>query len=110
MNAAAKALAQYYYFDRPLRIFFHAPWRLASFVLLICVIFSAMSLVYTRSLSRQYTVELTALQNEEQQLHAEHKQLLLERGAWANPARVQRLAEESLAMTLPRNHSIIVVG
>lgn len=109
MNAAAKALAQYYYFDRPLRIFFHAPWRLACVALLICVTFSAVSLVYTRGLSREYTTSLLKLQQEEQQLHAENKQLLLERGAWANPVRLQLLAEERLSMILPDDRSFKTV-
>jgi cell division protein FtsL len=110
MNAAARALAQYYYFDRPLRIFLHAPWRLACLILLMSVVLSAMALLYTRATGQHYTAALSALQQQEQYLQAQHKQLLLERGAWANPMRLQTLAEERLLMVLPNERSLKTVN
>lgn len=110
MNAAAKALAQYYYFDRPLRIFLHAPWRIACLVVLLSVVLSAMALLRMRAETRQDIAQLSMLQHQEQQLHAEHKQLLLERAAWANPIRLQQLAEERLSMVAPREHAFKIVG
>ncbi len=62
---------------------------------------AAFGVIYTKHLSRQYFSELQALQNQQDQLHVEWSQLLLEQGTWSTDVRVERVAKEHLHMVMP---------
>ncbi|MFM8455068.1 MAG: cell division protein FtsL [Gammaproteobacteria bacterium] len=75
---------------------------LIAFLLLFCtLVASAISLVYTKHLSRILYAKLENLQIKKDDYHIEWSQLLLERGTIASDARVEALAHHKLGMSYP---------
>ena len=75
-------------------------------VLLLCVLIGcALSLVTSRHL----TVELEREQARARQFDVEYGQLSLEQSTWGMPARVEKIARESLRMQLPAASRVEVV-
>lgn len=79
-----------------------SPWStLGVCVLAALVFFSALGMIYSKHCARQLFSQLQQLQTEQDQYHIEWGQLLLEQGAWASDARVERVAKEHLKMRIP---------
>ena len=79
-------------------------------VLLLCVlILCALSLVTSRHQARRLTVELEREQARARQFDVEYGQLSLEQSTWGMPARVEKVARESLHMQLPASSRVEVV-
>ncbi len=79
------------------------------YVMLLAVLVSAISVVYTKHQSR---VEFVALQKHEQHrddLDEEWGRLLLEQSTWASPGRVERQAKIRLDMIIPKAGSTVVL-
>ena len=75
-------------------------------VLLLCVLVGcALSLVASRHQARSLTVELEREQARARQFDVEYGQLSLEQSTWGMPARVEKIARESLRMQLPRHRA-----
>lgn len=81
-----------------------------SFVLLILVVVSALSVVGMRHQSRMAFAELQSLRTERDSLNIEWGQLLLEQGAWSQHQRIEKLARTRLGMQLPDNHQVVLVS
>lgn len=78
-------------------------------VLLLLLLVSAMSVVYSSHQSRILFNEWQMLQKEAYRLDEDWGRLLLEHSTWAAPDRVERLASERLKMRAPSAKSMQVV-
>jgi len=70
------------------------------------VIASALGVVWTRHESRVLFVQLTALQNQRDELNIEYGRLELEQATHAEPRRVDSEARQKLGMLEPRPQDI----
>jgi cell division protein FtsL len=79
-------------------------------ILLLCILIGcALSLVTSRHQARRLTVELEREQSRARQFEIEYGQLSLEQSTWGMPARVEKVARESLRMQLPASSRVEVV-
>lgn len=85
------------------------PYSLTSSLLAILALVTAFAIVYERSAYRLTLTEFQNLQMQEQELMLQTQQLQLESSVWANPARVQAIAEHQLAMHRPDNGDVSMV-
>jgi cell division protein FtsL len=77
---------------------------------LACLIFaSALALVLLRYENKAYFMELQGLRKQRDALDREWGQLLLEQGTWGSHARVEAMAREKLAMTVPTPAQVLRV-
>lgn len=102
MNAAAKTLSQGNVFRGDFSFLMTTSTNVIAMILWLCVIASALSIVYVRNLERQYTNQLDQSTYQTQQLDIEHSQLLLEKSMWSAPGRVRNLAQHQLQMGLSK--------
>jgi cell division protein FtsL len=70
---------------------------------------TGMGVVYLKHESRQLYSELQRYDKQREALQVEWSQLLLEQGAWATDARVERIATERLNMKVPTANEISVI-
>jgi cell division protein FtsL len=79
-------------------------------LLLLCVLVGcALSLVTSRHQARRLYVELERERSQARQFDVEFGQLSLEQSTWAMPARVEKIARESLHMQLPAPSRVQVI-
>jgi cell division protein FtsL len=79
-------------------------------VLLLCVlVVCALSLVTSRHQARRLFVELEREQTRARQFEVEFGQLSLEQSTWGMPARVEKIARESLHMQMPASSRVEIV-
>jgi len=79
---------------------------LCLLVLLLGVLASALGVVWTRHESRVLFVNLTALQNQRDELNIEYGKLELEQATYAEPRRIDDEARQKLGMVTPRPQDI----
>jgi cell division protein FtsL len=72
-----------------------------SLLLLAVLVACALSLVTSRHQARRLFVELSRAQAEGRAYDIEYGQLQLEQSTWGMPARVEKIARETLRMQLP---------
>jgi len=75
-------------------------------VLLGAVIASAISVVWARHEGRVLFVQLTALQNQRDDMNIEYGKLELEQATFAEPRRIDEEARQQLGMIDPRPQDI----
>ena len=68
--------------------------QLAALTLVMFMLFSALSVIYVTHLTREIHAAYAQNAIEQNRLHVERGQLLLERSTWMMQARVQRVAEK----------------
>jgi len=79
-------------------------------IVLLCILVGcALSLVTSRHQARRLTVELEREQSRTRQFDVEYGQLSLEQSTWAMPARIEKVARESLRMQLPASTRVEIV-
>lgn len=110
MNARARVIEQGSLFQGNVSWFSWTKEMLAMSVLVVLVLFSALSVVYVKNYERTVFSELQSTQTMRERLQEQWGQLLVEHSAWATPSRVQTLASRHFAMHLPSKHDLIVVG
>ena len=90
---------------------FALPWRRVFFIvaLWLLVIVSAMGVVYSTYLTRHLTQNYEALRRENSQLRVLAGQLQLERSSWAAYSRIEQIATEELAMSLPKSDETMLI-
>lgn len=76
-------------------------------VLLVMVITSALSVIYSRHESRKLFVELQQLNKQVDELNIEWGRLQLEQSAWSAHGRIERIAASKLNMKLPDANEVI---
>ena len=72
-----------------------------NLILLAMLLLCSISLVTSRHQSRQLTTELTREQVRERAYEVEHGQLSIEQSTLSMPARVEKVARESLRLQNP---------
>jgi len=80
-----------------------------SVVLLLVLVGCALSLVTSRNQARRLFVELTREQAQARAYETEYGQLSLEQSTWGMPARVEKVARDTLRMSLPAPGRVQVV-
>ena len=79
-------------------------------ILLLCILVGcALSLVTSRHQARRLTVELEREQLRARQFDVEYGQLSLEQSTWSMPARIEKVARETLHMQLPASTRVEIV-
>lgn len=85
-------------------------WNQLSVVLLAAVVVSsALAVIYSAHMTRQMYAQLQSLQKEQDDLDSQYEKLLLEQSAWADFARVDRVAREELNMKEPGPNDLVIV-
>ena len=77
--------------------------------LLLAVIASALSVVYTKHYSRKLFIALQKLESVRDEMNIEWGQLQLEQSTWATHGRVEGLAREQLKMITPNPDAVVIV-
>jgi cell division protein FtsL len=80
-----------------------------NLLLLLLLVGCALSLVTSRHQARRLYVELERERAHARQFDVEFGQLSLEQSTWAKPARIEKIARESLHMQLPAASRVQVV-
>ena len=80
-----------------------------NILLLVVLIGCALSLVTSRDQARRRFVDLEREQAQARQFDVEFGQLSLEQSTWGMPARVEKIARESLKMQLPASSRVEIV-
>ncbi|BCX88027.1 cell division protein FtsL [Methylomarinovum tepidoasis] len=76
-------------------------------ILGLAVIVSAIGVVYGKYRSRMLFNEIQRLTRRLDALAVEREQLLLEEHVWADPARIEHLAQQRLDMVAPEADAIV---
>ena len=74
----------------------------------VCVM-SALALVYTKHESRTLFIELQGLSQERDDLNIEYGQLQIEQSMWATHSRIEKVANDDLALIRPDSKDIYVI-
>lgn len=109
MNAASRALNRGNWFQGNLRKMELSTESWGILVLLTLMLISAFAVVYVKDYKRRIFSELQVLQQEQYSLEVEWGQLLLEQSTWATTSRIQRIADEELAMALPVSRQVTMI-
>ena len=83
--------------------------QIGVMILTALVFMSAFGVIYVTNMTRALHASLQHNLTEQDRLHVEHGQLLLERGAWMMQARIQQIAEKQLGMVIPDHKSVVIV-
>ncbi len=78
-------------------------------LLVMCVLGSALMLIYTKHQSRRLHTTLQQLQNSKDALHIEWTRLLLEQGTLSSDVRIESIAREKLGMIVPTPNPEMVI-
>ncbi len=109
MNAAARLVHQGILTRHLVLTHFLTRKQIAVVVLAMAVLLSALSVIYvthvTRVLYASYQRDLA----DQDRLHVERGQLLLERSTWMMQARIQQIAENKLGMVIPNHKSVVII-
>lgn len=109
MNAAARFVHQGM-LSRHL-VLTHLMSRRQAVVVMLAlgVIMSALSIIYVTHVTKVLHANYVHGLRDQDRLHVERGQLLLERSTWLMQARIQQIAEKKLGMVLPTNKSVVIV-
>lgn len=109
MNAAARLVHQNVLTRQFVFAHFLSRQHMAMVGLAFAVLLSALSVIYvthvTRILHANYQHNLV----EQDRLHVERGQLLLERSTWMIQSRIQQIAETKLGMIVPDHKSVVII-
>jgi cell division protein FtsL len=101
MNAAAKVINQGTLFNGQLADMHMSKSLYWLMMLLVAVLVSALSVVYSTNSYRSTFSQVEQQQQQTHSLQLQWGQLLLEQASLATPARIEELASEKLKMVLP---------
>jgi cell division protein FtsL len=109
MNAAARLVHQSVLSRHLIQTHFLTRQQIVVAMLALAVLLSALSIIYVTHLTR--ILHAAAQRNivEQDHLHIQRGQLLLERGTWMMQARIQQIAEGKLGMVIPQQKSVVIV-
>ncbi|MEE9452593.1 MAG: cell division protein FtsL [Gammaproteobacteria bacterium] len=109
MNAAARTFTQANLFRHEWTKITFSKYTLSLTVLLLCILVSALSLVYVKNLQRQHFNELEIFQSQADQLKIEWQQLLVEQGTWTAPANIYDIADQNFMMVVPQADEMVIL-
>lgn len=83
--------------------------KLSVVVIVSLVLLSAFAIVYVKDLNRRLFIQYQQQQATNNQLNVEHGKLMLEQSTWSSQERMQRLAQNKLAMQVPAAKDIVLI-
>ncbi len=83
--------------------------NLSLLLMILAVVVSAMSVIYTKHEGRVKFVALQKLEQQRDHLDEEWGRLLLEESTWAGPGRIEQEAKTKLNMIVPTADMVVVV-
>jgi len=86
----------------------HFQFKLFTFFFLL--LFSALSMVYVTHLDRDMQARLQQTATEQDRLHVQRGQLLLEKSSLTMQARIETLAKDKLGMVAPEGKAVIIIN
>jgi len=110
MNAAARLFNQGVLSRGWALTVFFSKVPVATLVLVLAVLSSALSVVYITNATRSTNATLEQSIYEQQQIHIQWGRLLLEKSTWMMQARVQEIAEDTLDMVVPDSKSVVIIN
>lgn len=110
MNAAARLFNQGELSRSWVVSLFFTQFQFKLFACVFILLLTALSLVYVTNTTRSLNASYQQLHIENEHLHKEWGQLLLEKSSLTMQARVQKSAESKLNMVVPDGKSLIVVN
>ena len=110
MNAAVKVINQKGLTWNTLSLRDINGWHMTVAMLMLAIVLTAFSIVYSRDLNRRLYSEMQVLHQQRDNLHVEWGQLLLEQSAWATQARIQHAAQSDLRMKQPTEQTMVVAN
>jgi len=90
-------------------IFHDIQQHLFTYLLLVCVIFSAFAVIYFTHVNRQTTSELEVLLTERDEIDIEWRNLLIEQNSLAEHSAIEQKASKMLNMHRPDVNSEVVI-
>ena len=78
-------------------------------VLILAIMSTAVSVVYSKHQSRKLFVELQKLHHQIDELNIEWGRLQLEQSTWSSHGRIEKIARTKLKMTLPKANEVIYI-
>lgn len=78
-------------------------------ILILAIMSSAISVIYSKHQSRKLFVELQKLDKQIDELNIEWGRLQLEQSTWSSHGRVEKIARNKLHMTLPKANEILYI-
>ncbi|MDA3869640.1 MAG: cell division protein FtsL [Gammaproteobacteria bacterium] len=82
---------------------------LATALMFLLVLSSAITLVYSKHQSRKLFVELQELKHQVNELNTEWGQLQLEQSTWSGHGRIEQVARERLSMVMPNAEEVVFI-
>ena len=73
------------------------------------VLLLALSLVYTRVMTRSFYLQLQGLQQQRDNFNVEWGRLLLQEARYAEPRYIEKVARQKLGMVFPSSKNISVI-
>ena len=83
--------------------------QMTIFILVLALLASGLGIIYTAQETRSLHAALQHNSIDQDRLHVQWGQLLLERGAWIMQDRIQHIAEEQLGMVVPDHKSVVII-
>jgi cell division protein FtsL len=83
--------------------------QIAVLILGLAVLFSALSVIYVTHVTRVMHATYQHNLADQNRLHVERGQLLLERSTWMMQSRIEKIAEGKLGMFIPGNKSVVII-
>ena len=84
--------------------------NLALMIMIVAVVISAISVVYSKHQSRVEFVALQKLEQHRDHMNEEWGRLLLEQSTYAGPGRIERQAKLRLNMIVPTAQHTVVIA
>ena len=84
--------------------------QLTTIIMILSLLTSALGVVYVTNVTRSLNSGMEQALVDQNGLHVQWSQLLLEKSTWMMPARVQQIAERQYQMVLPDAKSVVVIN
>lgn len=110
MNAAARLIHQNILSRHGIVSLFFNKKQMILMALGLCVLISALFMVYVTNTTRCLNANLHQTLAERESLHIQWGQLLLEKSTRTMAAKIQHIAENQLGMLVPDNKSVVIVN
>ena len=110
MNTAARTVYQSVVTPKRLIDLIVSRSQVLLVVLLVGVIFSALSVIYLTNKTRDLNIHLQSSQEKQEQLNMEWSQLLLEKSSWQSQSHVVEIATNALGMVIPEDKHYVLVN
>jgi len=78
-------------------------------VLILAIMSSAVSVIYSKHQSRKLFIELQKLEKQIDELNVDWGRLQLEQSTWSSHGRIEEIARNKLHMTLPKANEVIYI-